>query len=369
LNLHYSIDILILSLNDFKKKQVYNVCLFLSRIFKAVYSFNKNAFYESIHQSFCNHWPLCICPDSIWTMILQGLSIHINENSDKLRHLFVDHKDKTKLIVHMDRFGPPGSPYNDWTTYFYETAELIEENTHPDFHPIIDTSFSTTDTTSAIVHKTTIMSSMKSYFTYECVTKCGIPKITLLGDKDDWLTIKEKVGILRKFGMNAWASVLEHIIQKFIDVYEEDCDIDTDFFENIYKYEGRKGSGTVPKITGWSSLFSPYQNPKEKMSSAPYSCIFEKMEYDLEQPQIENIFHNFINDDLIPDVIPTAMTCCPMIWNYLGKEYHMTIFSGFIGNEITKFGVHAKMGWALVHNGCGFNEENTPWLQIKKIST
>jgi len=36
LNLHYSIDILILSLNDFKKKQVYNVCLFLSRIFKAV---------------------------------------------------------------------------------------------------------------------------------------------------------------------------------------------------------------------------------------------------------------------------------------------------------------------------------------------
>ena len=36
MNLHYSIDILILSLNDFKKKQVYNVCLFLSRIFKAV---------------------------------------------------------------------------------------------------------------------------------------------------------------------------------------------------------------------------------------------------------------------------------------------------------------------------------------------
>ena len=36
MNLHYSIDILILSLNDFKKKQVYNVCLFLSRIFKPV---------------------------------------------------------------------------------------------------------------------------------------------------------------------------------------------------------------------------------------------------------------------------------------------------------------------------------------------
>ena len=50
MNLHYSIDILILSLNDFKKKQVYNVCLFLSRIFKAVSSGGRDGirFYISV---------------------------------------------------------------------------------------------------------------------------------------------------------------------------------------------------------------------------------------------------------------------------------------------------------------------------------
>jgi len=131
-------------------------------------------------------------------MILQGLSIHVDINSEKLRHLFVDHEGKKKLIVNMDHFGPPGTPENDWDTYFSKTKEMIRENTHSDLHPILDTSFSTTDLTASVVHNTTIMSSMKAYFTYECMTLCGIPKITILGTKDDWINIKEKLGILQR---------------------------------------------------------------------------------------------------------------------------------------------------------------------------
>jgi hypothetical protein len=95
-----------------------------------------------------------------------------------------------------------------------------------------------------------------------------------------------------------------------------------------------------------------------------HRCMFVNMGSDLTPDQITVMINKRIDHSLSPDVIPNGITCCPMIWNYLGTKHKMTIFSGFIGNEITKFGVHAKMGWALVHDENEYTLTKTPWSQI-----
>ena len=49
-----------------------------------------NAFITAVHTAFSNHYPLVLSPDAIWLCIMQGLSMHINENSEKLRSYFVE---------------------------------------------------------------------------------------------------------------------------------------------------------------------------------------------------------------------------------------------------------------------------------------
>ena len=46
-----------------------------------------------------NHYPIRIKPDDIWLLIVQAFSNHVNANSEKLRHLFVNFDGKQKLSV------------------------------------------------------------------------------------------------------------------------------------------------------------------------------------------------------------------------------------------------------------------------------
>ena len=46
-----------------------------------------------------NHYPIRIKPDDIWLLIVQAFSNHVNSNSERLRHLFVDFDGKKQLIV------------------------------------------------------------------------------------------------------------------------------------------------------------------------------------------------------------------------------------------------------------------------------
>ena len=46
-----------------------------------------------------NHYPIRIKPDDIWLLIVQAFSNHVNANSEKLRHYFVNFDGKQKLKV------------------------------------------------------------------------------------------------------------------------------------------------------------------------------------------------------------------------------------------------------------------------------
>ena len=79
------------------------------------------------------------------------------------------------------------------------------------------------------------MNSMQKYFDFTVWTLCGIPTITLLGERADWVKLVGKVndlvGLVDEWSV--WKRNLNEILNKFVEVY--DREVDVEFWNNIYK--------------------------------------------------------------------------------------------------------------------------------------
>ena len=54
---------------------------------------------DGFYTAHTNHYPIRIKPDDIWLLIVQSFSNHVNNNSESLRHMFVNFSGKQELKV------------------------------------------------------------------------------------------------------------------------------------------------------------------------------------------------------------------------------------------------------------------------------
>jgi Domain of unknown function (DUF4419) len=98
-------------------------------------------------------------------------------------------------------------------------------------------------------------SNPQSYFKYEC-SRCGIPKVTLEGERSDYENILQRLDALPTFGLgeepNAWVALLRPIIIKFIAAFDGNPDIT--FWNRIAHIDDKKRSGG-PVLSGWITAF------------------------------------------------------------------------------------------------------------------
>ena len=92
-----------------------------------------------------------------------------------------------------------------------------------------------------------------SYFDFRRRISCGIPSVTLDGEKSDWEEIYRRVNRLYEFGAepSAWADMLRPIIRRFIGAFEGDPDVP--FWEQVMHKTGV--SCGIPAVNGWITAF------------------------------------------------------------------------------------------------------------------
>jgi Domain of unknown function (DUF4419) len=65
----------------------------------------------AVHRAFMEHRPLCLSPDMIWLMIIQGVANHINAHAEELRPRIVSHQGQVTIQVSFgDRVHPVKRP-------------------------------------------------------------------------------------------------------------------------------------------------------------------------------------------------------------------------------------------------------------------
>src|SRR5271166_23338 len=223
----------------------------------------------AVDRAFMDHRPLCLSPDMIWLMIIQGVANHINAHAEDLRPRIVSHQGKVTIQVRRDDF-VKGSPENPWSEVFNEFSVQIRDHVGPKLDLFLP-AFSTTGPVERAAAEVVLLDAMQSYFEYEVRTLCGIPTITLEGTHEDWKALAERVQGFKAIGLGSWLKVLSPILDQFARAAQGD--VDPTFWRSLYKLNNRSGG---PVITGWITAFFPYlKDYRTRRATVPVSEFFK----------------------------------------------------------------------------------------------
>ncbi len=249
------------------------------------------------------HADVLIRPDDVWIMACFNLAKHINLNSEKLRHMFVDHEGK-KLIT-IKRPEPFASM--DWESATKDFADAIQKEVKGDFCKTLACDFSTSGPIEYVASLLGLMSSMKHFFEYRMICGSGIRNVYMTGTAADWKKLREKVASLAKFEFKEWVDRMLYIVDNFIATFEGKPDLK---FWNymVDKVDGIGGSGMrTPKsdFSGWLVSFYAYDEEGRPVGKAMKPRDFPRV------------------------VLKSPVKVIDMAEG--GKEYNMKFMTGFSG--------------------------------------
>jgi hypothetical protein len=224
-----------------------------------------NGFAAAILQAYSSNQHLFLTPDDVWLIIAQGISQHINNNSEKYRQRIVNHQGQKRVEVYGGDL-LDNEEENNWIGLFDRLNLAMKELIT--IKDLLSCNFSTSTSSSKITSDLVLLNSVKFNSTYETLKnsydKCGIHKITLGGTLEDWLKIQEKIFTLKKLDLDLdfWLDRLEPVLNQFISTYKGDIDLN---FWNTIATEINFGqeekillNDNNVKLTGWIPAFFPY---------------------------------------------------------------------------------------------------------------
>ena len=279
-------------------------------------------FFNTIFESYNNHWGLKTIPDDWWHTIIKTISIAIDKNSNKIevRKFIVHHEDQKRLTVRVDDAW--GINYEQ---FFNDMSNSIQSNIRiPGYVDTIRSDFSTSTSTHRIASEITVMASMQTYFEYCMRTDCGIPFVEILGKAEDWKKMKKKLMCLKALldpiheliGLTDWWERIGKICDKLIQSVEGKAD-----------------------INWWGQIFSCHENGFGSGASVTYDGWFLK-----DMLNISGAVETF-------DCIPSGLVSVSIIFDHMGLETKGAVVSGVAGFAIDDSKdiatVSATHGWAI----------------------
>ena len=179
-----------------------------------------------------NHYPIRIKPDDIWLLIVQAFSNHVNANSEKLRHYFVNFDGKQKLKVIYTLSSIEQVDRKILENFSEQINEQMKKYLGEKLLDILTPNFSTSNYDSKIVCKISIMGAFKKYFDYRMfLVGCGIPYIILEGTAQDYKEIISKANELKKYEFDWYINRIIPHLEKMAEAKEGK--IDANYFKNI----------------------------------------------------------------------------------------------------------------------------------------
>jgi hypothetical protein len=219
------------------------------------------------------------------------------------------------------------------------TQMLAENIKDPTFRDWILPTFTTTTKDDQTVAAVIMMSTLQKYFTYGCGTTCGLPSVTLLGEKSDWKQIFHKIERLSSFGEEPtqWLTILRPVIKRIVASFDDPNGEETrDFWQKI-AHESGGGSGPT-YLSGWITAFCFWgndgkcyrvfdQNPPEKKDT------MDSMGEETPVLQLDDARYHRVETDQIPSGTATV----PVRLNDFGKITETIMFAGSLGIEVSRY--------------------------------
>ncbi len=181
--------------------------------------------------------------------------MYVNANSERLRTVFVQHEGKRELmvatIVLLDEvdFGHLSQIMSGFIG-----DNVIDEHLHEWTMPNVTTTTDNDKSVAAIA----MLGTLQTYFDYTFMIGCGLPSVTLFGEREDWEEILRRIKLLPLYGdqpalwRDLLAPVIKGILQSFdFPEYQEA----KDFWLKVCHSGGPDDSGQFPHYAGSITVF------------------------------------------------------------------------------------------------------------------
>lgn len=281
-----------------------------------------NGLIATIHTCYDQHRPLLLSPDAIWLTICQAVSIHINKHFEQYKGKLFKNAAPVEL-----RFRDDSLEYKSksWVNIIKLLSKQTQEYTRSDYYTFFVPKFSTTDNINTVAYQITMLECFRKAFVYIADSGCGIPNISLSGEKKDWETILHQLDKLSDLGLSEWGENIKPIIQEFINVY--DGKIDKEFWQRIYKTASEYNA---TYISGWIIKFFPYLKSTGELAKTD-----DKKDVSVYKEEIKlNPFwqgEKYLLSNLQTSDFPSGIAKIDIIWNnhFRGQTKIIQAFSGF----------------------------------------
>ncbi|KAJ7124235.1 hypothetical protein C8R44DRAFT_852206 [Mycena epipterygia] len=215
----------------------------------------RSGFVQTVITAYNQHYALVIRPDDVWLAILSQFNLFVNANAELLRANFVAHEGKRELVIYAG-----GTRYTvDFGSLSRQMTELIEKNVvDPALRHWVTPDFTTT-TVNDVTVSAVLMATLKAYFSYGMSLSCGLPRVTLEGERSDWVNILGRLEKLKEYGIEtiAWYHLLRPVISRFVAAFDEpESPENVDFWQRVAHYESM-GSGP-DYYSGWINAFNAF---------------------------------------------------------------------------------------------------------------
>ncbi|KAL9637424.1 MAG: hypothetical protein Q9164_002196 [Protoblastenia rupestris] len=323
---------------------------------KAVVDPSANGFVHGAIRAYSNHHHLQIRPEDVWFAIISQLSFYINCHAEELRELFVAHEGKKELVVTFRS----GSRYSvDFGIFAQKMSRLIEENVvDPELRSWTMPAFSTTTKHDKVIASILLMGVTQKYFDFKCCIECGLPSVTLLGEKADWELIYNRLDKLETFGAESseFCRLLRPVVSRFVKSFDDPASEEIISFWQRIAHHYNMGSGPS-YYSGWITAFCFWNADGESLYRFPAhgddlnSIAWEKARYPLLHLDGAT-YHRVDSDD-----VPPGYSSVPVKVDDNGDLFDAMMIAGSVGINCASSGnelaggvvgldtINAETGW------------------------
>ena len=292
----------------------------------------------------------------VWFAIISQLSFYINAHTEKLRGMFVAHEGKKELVVKF----PSGNRYSvDFGLFAQLISRLIEKNVaDPELREWVMPAFSTTTRHDGVIASILLMGVTKSYFDFKCCIACGLPSVTLPGEKADWELIYHRLAKLETFGEEPvqFCKLLRPVISRFVKSFDEAASADIISFWQRLAHYYNMGSGPS-YYSGWITAFCFWDVSGKSMYNVPnYGDDLEKVAWEKAHYPLLHLdgvsYHRVESDE-----VPPGYSSVPVKVDDNSDKFDAMMVAGSVGINCTSSGskigegeedldtVSAETGW------------------------
>lgn len=214
-------------------------------------------------------------------------------------------------------------------------GELLEQNVvDAELRKWMMPAFTTTTKNDIVVASILLMGVTQHYFSYTCHFMCGLPSVTLLGDKADWELILTRLEKLKEYGEEPtqFYNLLKPVVSRFVGSFDNPESEETIAFWQRIAHRRSFGSGSSI-CSGWITAFCFWNKHGTSMyrPNPNAAHIDDGSWHKMHVLKLDDAVYHPIDSDKIPPGYSTV----PVKVNDNGYEFQAKMIAGSVGMGYT----------------------------------